>query len=125
MLDCSSRNGDESKSRELIFAKAILLFASCESWKIRLKLVTLRECCINSSVVSWGCHILYSQSFILSREIVLSRELLLKSRSIFDAETFWIIFESVGRLKDKGLVSIILFVFFASERDFLVYIISR
>ena len=87
--------------------------------------MTLREWYVRSFEVSWGCHILYSQSFILSREIALSKELLLKSRSIFDAQTFWTIFVSVGRLKDKEFVRRVLFVFFARESDFFVWIVSN
>ena len=57
--------------------------------------------------------------------IFLRSEFEVKICSILEALTFWIIIFSVRRLKERELVKIILFVFFANESNFFVWMVKR
>ena len=63
--------------------------------------------------VSLGDQIFVRHNLIWEIPIFLRSEFEVKTCSVLEALTFWIILLSVRRLKESGLVRIILFIFFA------------
>jgi len=76
-------------------------------------------------LVSFEIQIFVNDDLICGIPIFLRSEFKVKILSILEALTFWIILFSVGRLKERELVKIILFVFFANKSNFFVWIVKR
>ena len=76
-------------------------------------------------MVSFGNQIFVNHDLIREIPIFLRSEFEVKIHSILEVLTFWIILFRVGRLKERELVKIILFVFFANESNFFVWMVKR